>query len=158
MKVITFHNPDEENGCFSNWYLSDFTIGDVKYTSLEQYMMHQKALRFHDENIAAQILATDDVAYIKELGRKVSGFDNHVWNGMRQIIVYEGLVAKFTQNPELKRALLDTGNAVLAEAAVNDRICGIGLSMKDKKRLDPKQWNGQNLMGYALMLVREKLR
>ena len=91
MKVITFHNPDEENGCFSNWYLSDFTIGDVKYTSLEQYMMHQKALRFHDENIAAQILATDDVAYIKELGRKVSGFDNHVWNGMRQIIVYEGL-------------------------------------------------------------------
>ena len=39
MKVITFHNPDEENGCFSNWYLSDFTIGDVKYTSLEQQMM-----------------------------------------------------------------------------------------------------------------------
>jgi ribA/ribD-fused uncharacterized protein len=84
VKVITFHNPDEENGCFSNWYLSDFTIGEVKYTSLEQYMMHQKALRFHDASIAAQILATDDVAYIKELGRKVSGFDNHVWNGMRQ--------------------------------------------------------------------------
>ena len=117
MRVLTFHNPDEENGCFSNWYLSDFTTGDMKYTSLEQYMMHQKALRFHDENIAAQILATDDVAYIKELGRKVSGFDNHVWNGMRQIIVYEGLMAKFTQNPELKRALLDTGNTVLAEAA-----------------------------------------
>lgn len=46
MKVITFHNPDEENGCFSNWYLSDFTIGDVKYTSLEQYMMHQKLYGF----------------------------------------------------------------------------------------------------------------
>ena len=158
MKVITFHNPDEENVCFSNWYLSDFTIGEVKYTSLEQYMMHQKALRFHDASIAAQILATDDVAYIKELGRKVAGFDNHVWNGMRQIIVYEGLVAKFTQNPELKRALLDTGNAVLAEAAVNDKIWGIGLSMSDPKRLDSSEWKGQNLMGYALMLVREKLR
>ena len=145
MKVITFHNPDEENGCFSNWYLSDFTIGDVKYTSLEQYMMHQKALRFHDESIAAQILATDDVSYIKELGRKVSGFDNHV-------------VAKFTQNPELKRALLDTGNAVLVEAAVNDKIWGIGLSMSDPKRVDPSEWKGQNLMGYVLMLVREKLR
>ena len=157
MKVITFHNPDEENGYLSNWYLSDFTVGDVKYTSMEQYMMHQKALRFHDESIAAQILATDDVAYIKELGRKVSGFDNHVWNGMRQIIVYEGLVAKFTQNPELKRALLDTGNAVLAEAAVNDKIWGIGLSMSDPKRLDPNEWKGQNLMGYATMLVREKL-
>ena len=158
MRVLTFHNPDEEIGCFSNCYLSDFTNGNVKYTSLEQYMMHQKALRFHDENIAAQILATDDVAYIKELGRKVSGFDNHVWNGMRQIIVYEGLVAKFTQNSELKRVLLDTGNAVLAEAAVNDKIWGIGLSMSDPKRLDPSEWKGQNLMGYALMLVREKLR
>lgn len=35
MKVITFHNPDEENGYLSNWYLSDFTVGDVKYTSME---------------------------------------------------------------------------------------------------------------------------
>ena len=122
MKVITFHNPDEENGCFSNWYLSNFTAGDVRYTSMEQYMMHQKAVVFGDNEIAKQILATNDVGYIKELGRKVSGYRDNVWNGVRQIIVYEGLMAKFTQNPELKRALLDTGNAVLAEAAVNDRI------------------------------------
>lgn len=158
MKVICFHNPEEENGYLSNWYLSDFTVGDVRYTSLEQYMMHQKALRFRDENIAAQILATDDVAHIKELGRKVSGYDNHVWNGMRQVIVYEGLLAKFTQNEELKRVLLDTGDAVLAEAAVNDLIWGIGLSMKDPKRLNPREWKGQNLMGYALMLVRERIK
>lgn len=70
----------------------------------------------------------------------------------------EVTLAKFTQNPELKRALLDTGNAVLAEAAVNDKIWGIGLSMSDPKRLDPSEWKGQNLMGYALMLVREKIR
>lgn len=158
MKVICFHNPEEENGYLSNWYLSDFTVGDVRYTSLEQYMMHQKALRFRDENIAAQILATDDVAHIKELGRMVSGYDNHVWNGMRQIIVYKGLLAKFTQNEELKRALSDTGDAVLAEAAVNDLIWGIGLSMKDPRRLDPREWKGQNLMGYALMLVRERIK
>ena len=125
---------------------------------MEQYMMHQKAVVFGDNEIAKQILATNDVGYIKELGRKVSGYRDNVWNGVRQIIVYEGLMAKFTQNPELKRALLDTGNAVLAEAAVNDKIWGIGLSMSDPKRLDPSEWKGQNLMGYALMLVREKLR
>ena len=157
MKVITFHNPDEENGYLSNWYLSDFTVGDLKYTSMEQYMMHQKSLLFHDESIAAQILATDDVAYIKELGRKVSGYRDNVWNGVRQIIVYEGLMAKYSQNPELGEKLKATGNAILAEAAVNDRIWGIGLSMKDPKRLEPKQWNGQNLMGYATMLVRERI-
>lgn len=158
MKVICFHNPEEENGYLSNWYLSDFTVGGMRYTSLEQYMMHQKALRFRDENIAAQILATDDVAHIKELGRMVSRYKNHVWNGMRQIIVYEGLLAKFTQNEELKRALLNTGDAVLAEAAMYDLIWGIGLSMKDPRRLDPREWKGQNLMGYALMLVRERIK
>ncbi len=157
MKVITFHNPDEQNGYLSNWYLSDFTVGDVKYTSMEQYMMHQKAIVFGDNEIAKQILATDDVAYIKELGRKVLGYRDNVWNGVRQIIVYEGLMAKYSQNPELGEKLKATGNAILAEAAVNDRIWGIGLSMKDPKRLEPKQWNGQNLMGYATMLVREKL-
>ena len=157
MKVITFHNPDEENGYLSNWYLSDFTVGDLKYTSMEQYMMYQKAVVFGDNEIAKQILATDDVAYIKELGRKVSGYRDNVWNGVRQIIVYEGLMAKYSQNPELGEKLKATGNAILAEAAVNDRIWGIGLSMKDPKRLEPKQWNGQNLMGYATMLVRERI-
>ena len=157
MTIVCFHNPNEENGYLSNWYPSKFTVNDVDFSSMEQYMMYKKAVCFGDKDMANKILATDDVAYIKELGRKVSGFDNHVWNGLRQIIVYEGLVAKFAQNPELKRALLDTGNAVLAEAAVNDKIWGIGLSMSDPKRLDINEWKGQNLMGYALMLVREKL-
>ena len=157
MKVITFHNPDEENGCFSNWYLSDFTIGDVKYTSLEQYMMHQKALRFHDENIAAQILATDDVAEIKAFGRLVANYNESYWNGVRQIVVFEGLTAKFSQNEDLKAKLKATDNSILAECAVKDRIWGIGLSMNDLDRFQIDKWKGQNLLGYALMMVRERL-
>ena len=69
-----------------------------------------------------------DVAYIKTLGRLVSGYDDHYWNGIRQIIVYEGLKEKFSQNTELKKMLTETGSAVLAECAVKDRIWGIGLS------------------------------
>lgn len=75
---------------------------------------------------------------------------------MRQIEVYEGLVAKFEQNPDLCVQLDETGNAMLAERAVKDRIWGIGLSMKDPARLDPALWRGQNLPGYALMLARKK--
>ena len=26
MEIICFHNPDEENGYLSNWYLSDFEV------------------------------------------------------------------------------------------------------------------------------------
>ena len=88
----------------------------------------------------------------------MSGYDDNYWNGIRQIVVYEGLYAKFSQNEELKRLLRATGKAVLAECAVKDRIWGIGLSMSDPDRLDRRKWKGQNLLGYALMMVREKLR
>ncbi len=156
--MICFHNPDEENGIFSNWYISDFTAGGFSYTSLEQYMMHRKALRFGDDGIAAQIMSTDDPAQIKALGRKVSGYDNHVWNGVRQIVVYEGLLAKFSQNDDLKQLLLATGDEPMAECAATDRIWGNGMSMSDPERSDRAKWQGQNLMGYTLMQVRERLR
>ena len=157
MNIICFHNPDEENGFLSNWYLSDYSINGISFTSMEQYMMYQKAVCFQDENIAEQILATKDVAKIKELGRCVSGYNDQYWNGVRQIIVFEGLLAKFTQNELLKKQLKDTQNAILAECAVKDCIWGIGLSMNDSNRLKPELWKGQNLLGFALMMVRNKI-
>ena len=65
--------------------------------------------------------------------------------------------AKFSQNYSLKKMLKNTGDAMLAECAVRDKIWGIGLSMSDPKRLNIDEWRGQNLLGYALMQVREKV-
>ena len=157
MKIICFHNPNEENGYLSNWYLSPFTVDSVPFSSMEQFMMYRKAICFHDEAVAAQILSTDSVAEIKALGRLVSNYDEHYWNGVRQVVVYEGLLAKFSQNRDLKENLKATGNAVLAECAVKDLVWGIGLSMKDHNRFDTTKWNGKNLLGYTLMMVRERL-
>ena len=136
--IIGFHNPDEEYGFLSNWRLSDFVVSGIEFSSLEQYMMYQKAVVFKDEEIASQILKTNDVAEIKSLGRAVRNYDDHVWNGVRPILVYEGLTAKFSQNEDLKRLLKETDDAVLAECAVKDRIWGIGLS----DRLDRSKWQG----------------
>lgn len=157
MNVICFHNPNEENGYLSNWYLSQFTVGKKTFSSMEQFMMYHKAICFGDEAVATNILSTDDVAEIKALGRQVANYDEHVWNGIRQILVYEGLLAKFSQNEDLKDKLKFTGEAILAECAVKDLIWSVGLSMKDPDRFDKTKWKGQNLLGYTLMVVRESL-
>lgn len=157
MNIICFHNPDEENGYLSNWYPSNFFVDGVEFSSMEQYMMYQKAICFEDKNIAAQILLTNDVSQIKALGRMVSRYDDNYWNGIRQIVVYKGLLAKFLQNEDLKELLKGTEEAILAECAVKDKIWGIGLSMKNADRLNRTKWKGQNLLGYTLMMVREQL-
>ena len=156
MNIICFHNADEESGYLSNWYPSPFTAGGITFLSMEQFMMYRKAICFCDASVAAQILAADDAGEIKLLGRKVSNYDEHIWNGVRQIVVYEGLLAKFSQNEELKNQLKATGSTTLAECAVKDLVWGIGLSMKDPDRLDKTKWRGQNLLGYTLMMVRER--
>lgn len=138
--------------------MSEFTVNGITFSSMEQYMMYQKAVCFKDEEIAEKILATTDVAVIKALGRQVKGYNDGYWNGVRQLLVYEGLKEKFTQNENLKKLLLDTEDSILAEGAVNDRIWGIGLSMKDSNRLEPEKWRGQNLLGYALMMVKNWIK
>lgn len=157
MSVVCFHNPNEENGYLSNWYLSLFTVEKKNFSSMEQFMMYRKAICFGDEAVAKNILSTDDTSQIKALGRQVKNYDEHIWNGIRQIVVYEGLLAKFSQNKNLKDRLKFTGEAILAECAVKDLIWGVGLSMKDPDRLDKTKWKGQNLLGYTLMMVRECL-
>lgn len=157
MSVICFHNPNEENAYLSNWYPSPFTVEKKNFSSMEQFMMYRKAICFGDEAVAKSILSTDDASQIKALGRQVKNYDEHIWNGIRQIVVYKGLLAKFSQNEDLKDRLKSTGEAILAECAVKDLIWGVGLSMKDPNRLDKTKWEGQNLLGYTLMMVREYL-
>ena len=156
--MVCFHNPDEENGYLSNWFLSEFTVGGITFSSMEQYMMYEKAVLFKDQTTAEKILQTDDVAKIKALGRTVQNFEDEVWIKEREGIVYRGVSEKFRQNPELTEELEKTGGEIIAECAVKDRIWGIGLSMKDEDRLSIDKWRGQNLLGRILMRVREDIR
>ena len=155
--IICFHNPDEINGYLSNWFLSDFTKNNTTFSSMEQYMMYQKAKLFQDNDIASKILQTSDAGKIKALGRSVKNYDDTIWNGTRQIIVYEGLLEKFRQNEQLRKKLIETGNAILAECAIQDKIWGIGLSMKNEKSFDMTQWKGQDRLGFSIIMERKAL-
>lgn len=66
-----------------------------------------------------------------------------------------GNLAKFTQNEALKNYLINTGKRILVEASPVDRIWGIGLTADSEKAKNPMLWNGLNLLGFALMKVRD---
>ena len=73
-------------------------------------------------------------------------------------IVKAGNRAKFEQNPDLMNLLLDTGDAILAEASPWDKIWEIGLYARTAKTTDPTDWPGQNLLGKTMMELREEFR
>lgn len=148
--IITF-------SCLSQWYDCCFEVEGVIYHTTEQYMMAQKALLFGDEVVYREIMAASHPRDYKKLGRKVRGFDSELWNAKKYDIVVAGNKAKFGQNPDIKGYLLSTGDAILAEASPYDKIWGIGLGRTEAKKGSVEQWQGENLLGCALMEVRDWL-
>ena len=142
---------------FSQWYRCTFTASELTFNCAEQYMMYAKALRFDDDDTAAAIMAADHPREHKALGRKVKGFDDTIWKRERLNIVKAGNRAKFTQNPELLRLLLETAGTTLVEASPYDKIWGIGLAATDPRAQDPATWKGQNLLGKILTKLRDEL-
>ncbi|MFG1893391.1 NADAR family protein [Micromonospora zamorensis] len=84
--------------------------------------------------------------------------DEQVWEQHRFDIVVAGAVAKFGQHEELREFLLGTGERVLVEASPVDRVWGIGMAVQHPHAVDPIQWRGMNLLGFALMQARTTLR
>ncbi|MBT1097777.1 NADAR family protein [Streptomyces chartreusis] len=152
--------PDGRVGasCLSQWWPSPFTVSGVSYATAEHWMMAEKARLFKDADAERQALAADHPSLAKKAGRLVRGFDDAAWERERFRIVVEGSVHKFGAHPELSAFLLGTGDRVLVEASPVDRVWGIGLAARDEGAYDPERWRGPNLLGFALMEARERLR
>jgi ribA/ribD-fused uncharacterized protein len=144
--------------CFSQWFDASFTIDGIYYRSAEHWMMAQKARLFDDKESLAQILEAPDPKTAKALGREVKNFDDPIWKENARRLVTEGNLAKFRQNDDLREFLLGTSDLVLVEASPYDGIWGIGLKADNERAKHPSTWQGQNLLGFALMDVREVLR
>ena len=155
--MIGFFGAKGENGYLSNWYPCEFKVDNITFSSSEQFMMYSKAILFGDTTAAKKILSTDNCKEIKALGREVSNFNSEIWNLNREQIMYNGLLAKFSQNKDLADKLRSTGDELLAECSPYDKIWGIGIGLKDNRRFDKSRWLGQNLLGKTLMLVRYTL-
>ena len=93
----------------------------------------------------------------KRYGREVKNFDIPIWQKHAISIVYKANYAKYTQNEDLKKALLATSGTTLVEASPYDKIWGIGLKASDPKAKDRKTWRGSNWLGEILTKVREDI-
>ncbi|WSY31677.1 NADAR family protein [Streptomyces sp. NBC_00887] len=164
MKYLPFwgHRPRADGrlgeSCLSQWWPAPFTVDSVTYASAEHWMMAGKARLFGDAEAEHEAVAASSPAAAKKVGRLVRGFDDGVWVRERFALVVEGSVHKFGQDPALRAFLLGTGNRVLVEASPMDRIWGIGLAKDDARTADPAAWRGLNLLGFALMEARTRLR
>ncbi len=166
LEFIFFWKPNQSadgsisDGCFGQWWKSDFEVDGITYNCAEQYMMAEKARIFegNEELLANCIMPETNPANHKQFGRQVKNFDDSVWDKVKKKIVVRGNYAKFSQNEQLKAYLLATEDKVLVEASPYDAIWGIKRGAEDPAALNPNLWKGQNCLGFALMEVRDMLR
>ena len=147
-----------DKSCFSQWYPAPFVEESTAYLTAEHYMMAKKAELFGDLSIRDEILKVSHPKQAKELGRKVRSFDGAVWDENKIQIVQQANLLKFSQHPELREFLLGTGDRIIVEASPYDRVWGIGMAGDHPHAEQPERWRGENLLGFALMAVREQLQ
>lgn len=155
------HQPSKDGtitkACLSQWWINSFVVDDVEYKTAEHWMMAKKAELFYDKEVLGKILIAESPAEAKKLGREVKNYDDAVWLNNRYEIVKQGNFHKFSQNADLKEFLLQTQNRVLVESSPVDPIWGIGMAHDHADANYPEKWSGLNLLGFALMEVRDEL-
>ena len=144
--------------CLSQWWVSPFIVEGFEYQTAEHWMMAQKALLFDDKAAFRKIISARTPKEAKYFGRQVLNFNEDIWTSQRMEIVVQGNIHKFNQNKELKHFLIHTGEKILVEASPFYAVWGIGLEADHEKAKNPKCWKGLNLLGFALMEVRDQLK
>lgn len=145
------------DSCFSQWFPASFEVNGQAFPTTEHYMMARKAALFGDKEMLENIRACKTPREAKIFGRRVLNFDAVVWEKERSRIVVEANLAKFSQNRAMKDFLLASAPKILVEASPRDRIWGIGMGKGNPDALDPRKWRGENLLGFALLEVRDLL-
>jgi ribA/ribD-fused uncharacterized protein len=152
-----------QKGPLSQWWggfkdqEGGFLFLEHQFNCAEQFMMASKAAIFDDEESIIKILHEKNPKIQKEIGRGIAGFDPVEWDAKKRQVVFTGNLQKFWQNPELREILLETGDREIAEAAPWDKVWGTGTEFSTKS-LDKSTWVGENLLGRALMAVRQTLQ
>lgn len=139
-KQILFYSRDETYGWLSNFHRSPQKVDGKIYPTNEHYYQSQKAKYPED----ARWIAAAPIPFLAMKAgralRKKKGLRDDWGEQVKIGVMLTGLRAKFGQNPELKKKLLATGDAILHENSPIDMFWGI---------------KGKSMLGKLLMQVRQ---
>tara|TARA_R110002167_G_scaffold151594_2_gene345552 strand:- start:77 stop:535 length:459 start_codon:yes stop_codon:yes gene_type:complete len=142
--VIHFYSVSDKYGEFSNFAAFSIKLKGKRWPTSEHYFQAQK---FKDVGHQEEIRKAKTPMIAARLGRDRKKKLRRDWDSVRDNVMREAVLAKFTQHDELKTILLATGEAKLVENTTNDAYWG-----------DGGDGSGKNMLGRILMEVRGKLR
>ena len=143
-KVIQFYGTSDDFYCFSNFAHFPIKLKGRTWPTNEHYFQAQK---FAGLDYEEEICKSSSPTKAKKMGRTRKYRLRRDWEQVKDAIMREVVLAKFTQHEEIRATLLGTGDAVLVEHTRNDDYWG-----------DSGDGHGKNKLGKILMSVREQLR
>ena len=143
-KTIKFYSTADEYGEFSNFAPFPIKLKKKLWPTSEHYF---QAMKFQDAKDQNEIQKAKTPMEAARKGRDRKRKLRRDWESVKEQVMRDAVLAKFTQHPELAELLLSTNDAVIIEHTENDDYWGDGGDGKGKNRL-----------GHILMSVREQLR
>jgi ribA/ribD-fused uncharacterized protein len=141
---IRFYSTRDEYGCFSNFAAAPIKLRGKTWRTTEHYFQAQK---FAGTPREEEIRQAKSPSIAARMGRSRKHRLRPDWERVKDAVMREAVLAKFTQHPDLRAVLLGTGDAVIVEHTSNDSYWG-----------DGGDGSGRNQLGQILMQVREELR
>jgi len=186
--IIFNRPDDNEYGYLANDWPIEFNWKGIKYFTVDQALAASKAQFFGKPEDVKEIMKTRSTTTMRSIARKMGEAPgqhgslvhagglaaapiaetpnervvreqrNAAWEKERYNILVSLLLAKFRQNPQIGKLLIETGDAILARADHRDIDDGIGIAITDPRAGHQSKWRGKNLLGKALMDARFQLR
>ena len=106
----------------SNWYPCKFVFEGHTFESSEQAYQWAKAKAkakyCKDDSAAEKLLFTTSPREAKDIGSTVTGLRESDWEKKKSDVMQQILFAKFRDNQDLKKQLLDTGDIILIRISI----------------------------------------
>ena len=144
MNAINFYTTTGEYGCFSNFSRHSILLNGKRWPTSEHFFQAQK---FHGTEHEEEVRLAKTPKIAASMGRDRKRPLRRDWESVKDQIMREAVLAKFSQHDDLKAILLGTGDALLVEHTTNDSYWA-----------DGGDGSGKNMLGRILMEIRELLR